>query len=231
MTNHAAMKNTAVRPSTLFIDLDGVLRLWPSGYADLEEARKLPIGCIARTAFAPDLLSPVITGRITDQEWRVEVARRLATAYPSSRADEAVTDWSEQAGTVNLDVLNMVMLARARCSVGLITNATDRLPRDLAALGLTEQLDFIINSSDIGVAKPDPEIFRHALAATNTPPQQAVFIDDTASNVAAASAMSIRSHHFTSAAGLRAFMQSVGLPSIEGQSLTCSARSGLVSKP
>ncbi|MGN6828296.1 HAD family hydrolase [Paucibacter sp. M5-1] len=201
-------------PATLFIDLDGVLRLWPSGYSDLEEAHQLPVGSITRAAFASDLLTQVITGRITDEAWRAEVARRLAASHPNSRADAAVTAWSKPVGTVSLDVLNMVMVSREHCSVGLITNATDRLPRDLAALGLTEHLDFVINSSDIGVAKPSPEIFMHALAATNTPPQHAVFIDDTASNVAAANAMGIRSHHFVSAASLRTFMQSVGLPTI-----------------
>jgi hypothetical protein len=76
-------------------------------------------------------LGQVVTGRITDHQWRNEVGRRLAASYPHSLAEEAVVAWSRPVGTVNRDVLHMVTLARMHCTVGLVTNATDRLPHDL----------------------------------------------------------------------------------------------------
>jgi putative hydrolase of the HAD superfamily len=199
--------------TTLFFDLDGVLRLWPNDYSVLEAKHNLPVGSVAAVAFEPSLLERVTTGRLTDDQWRSEVGRRLSEAFPHSRAHEAVSAWSSPAGSVSADVLRLVIQARRVCKVGLITNATDRLSQDLATLGLAEHLDLIVNSSDVGVAKPHPEIFRYALSLASAQPAQAAFVDDTPSNVAAASALGIRAHHFTSAAGLRDFMQSIGLPS------------------
>jgi len=204
-------EGSALRPKTLLIDLDGVLRLWPNDYSTLEEEHQLPAGSIGRAAFEPALLGQVVTGRITDHQWRNEVGRRLAASYPHSLAEQAVVAWSGPVGTVNRDVLHMVTLARRHCTVGLVTNATDRLPHDLKELDLTRHLDFIVNSSEIGIAKPSPGIFRHALARMGVPADEAAFVDDTAANVSAAGALGIRSCHFTSIAGLSTFMQSIGL--------------------
>jgi len=199
-----------MRVAVLLIDLDGVLRLWPNAHS-CEEEHGLPSGSISRAAFAAPLLEQAITGRITDREWRDEVSRQLSVAYPEARAPEAVEAWSAPFGSVNAEVLEMVAAARKHCAVGLVSNATDRLTKDLAALGLAAHLDFVVNSSDIGFPKPRPEIFVHALARTGSRPEATVFVDDTAPNVAAACALGIRSHHFTSAAGLCVFLQSVGL--------------------
>jgi putative hydrolase of the HAD superfamily len=200
-----------MRPTTLLLDLDGVLRIWPSEHAALERAHKLPAGSIGKTAFESTLLEQVITGRMTDEEWRTEIGSRLSTAFPSSRAVEAVTAWSTPAGAIHEEVLQLVISARERCRIGLVTNATDRLVRDLETLGLSRHLDFIVSSSDVGFAKPAREIFVRALAVAGAQPAEAVFVDDTAPNVAAADALGIRSHHFVSPAGLTAFLQSIGV--------------------
>ncbi|MNC81947.1 Alpha-D-glucose-1-phosphate phosphatase YihX [compost metagenome] len=45
--------------------------------------------------------------------------------------------------------------------------------------------------------KPDANIYQHVLNAENTPPDQAVFFDDVAANVAAAEALGIKGVHVT----------------------------------
>jgi len=200
-----------VPPSTMLIDLDGVLRTWPMDLSALENAHGLPAGSIPRTAFESGLLEQVIAGRITDHDWRNEVAARLTSASPSSRAKEAVAAWSKPVGEVNREVLQLIIEARGICRIGLVTNATDRLGSDLAALGLPGHLDFIVNSSEVGFAKPSREIFQHALAVTGVRPEEAVFINDTLGNITAAAAMGITAHHYRSVPDLRKFMQSAGL--------------------
>ena len=198
--------------STLLVDLDGVLRLWPKDCSALEDAHDLPIGSIVKTAFEPTLLEQATTGKLSDHAWRNEVERRLARAYPSSRIKEAVVAWSQHVGSVHGEVLRLVTHARTKFAVGLITNATDRLQSDLAALRLAEHLDFIVNSSDVGFAKPSRQIFEHALAIAGAQPSETLFVDDSLSNVTAANALGIRTHHFSSVQGLSDFMQSAGLP-------------------
>lgn len=213
LSSNVRPHDAAVPPTTLFLDLDGVLRLWPRDYSALEAEYSLPGGSLTAVAFESGLLQQVITGRLSDVQWRTEVASRLSAAFPRSRAHEAVTAWSAPAGSVHQGVLRLATQARKVCRLGLITNATDRLPRDLATLGLAEDLDFVINSSDVGHAKPNPEIFHYALALASAQPAEVVFVDDKPSNVAAASALGIRAHHFTSVGSMREFLQSLGLPS------------------
>ena len=197
--------------STVLIDLDGVLRTWPMDYSALEDTYGLPAGSIPRAAFEPGLLEQVVTGTITDHDWRCEIATRLATANPTSRAKDAIATWSRPVGEVNREVLELIIQVRKICRIGLITNATNRLVQDLEVLGLPEHFDFIINSSEVGFAKPSSEIFVHALAVAHARPDETVFIDDTLSNIASASAMGFTVHHYTGVAGLRNFIRSIGL--------------------
>jgi 2-haloacid dehalogenase len=61
------------------------------------------------------------------------------------------------------------------------------------------------------VIKPDPRIFRILLERNAIAAEQAVFIDDVASNAAAASAIGIHGIHFRSADQLRAALVSCGI--------------------
>ena len=200
-----------MRPTTILTDLDGVLRLWPKDYCALENAHDLPAGSIGKTAFSPDLLEQVITGRITDRAWRNEVKNRLRAAHPSCRVEEAVLAWSEPVGEVHQDVLDLIIRCRKHCRIGLATNATDRLSDDLQHMGLAQHLDFVVNSSELGVAKPSPKFFARALALAGASTEELLFIDDTLANVRAAEQLGIRSHHFVGAAELSELMQSVGV--------------------
>jgi epoxide hydrolase-like predicted phosphatase len=57
-----------------------------------------------------------------------------------------------------------------------------------------ELFQVIVDSSEVGVRKPDPRIFELALARLGgVPPERALFLDDAASNVAAAEKLGIRS--------------------------------------
>ncbi|MEY9215370.1 HAD family phosphatase [Thermobifida halotolerans] len=55
-------------------------------------------------------------------------------------------------------------------------------PRELFA----ETFDGVVISGEVGMRKPEPEIFRHALELVGLEPQDCVFVDDVESNVAAA---------------------------------------------
>jgi putative hydrolase of the HAD superfamily len=179
----------------LLCDFDGVVRLWPAHVvATAEEAAGLPRGSIQETAFAGDLLPLAITGRLSDEAWREEVANRLREAFPDADACGAVAGWSASPGVINQPVLDL--LRQRRVPVALVTNATSRLPRDLAALDLDGEFDHIINSSCLGVCKPEPGIFTAALQALELPSDQVLFIDDDARHVDAASIRGIRSYQF-----------------------------------
>jgi HAD superfamily hydrolase (TIGR01509 family) len=52
------------------------------------------------------------------------------------------------------------------------------LRRDVAKLGLADRLDAVVFSTDLGVRKPDPRIFLHALETLGVDPVDALFVGD-----------------------------------------------------
>jgi putative hydrolase of the HAD superfamily len=49
----------------------------------------------------------------------------------------------------------------------------------LEAAGLAERFDVIVDSHLVGLSKPDPAIFRHALGLLGVEPEEAVFVGDS----------------------------------------------------
>jgi putative hydrolase of the HAD superfamily len=64
--------------------------------------------------------------------------------------------------------------------------------------------DVLVWSYQLGIAKPDPAIYRHTLARLGTLPEETLFVDDKRENVEAARALGIRSIEFSTVEQLRA---------------------------
>ena len=198
--------------NAILTDLDGVIRIWsPEIHRKAERATGLPEGAIPRAAFSDDLLPLVITGQISDNEWRRKIADLLSQDFPEANAKRAVALWSVSPGEVDSEVLGILQACRKRAKLVLISNATSRLLSDLRRLGITENFDYIVNSSEVGAAKPDPNIYFAALDTVGATPGQALFIDDNAGHVAAAARLGIAGHTYVGADGLRHELDHLGL--------------------
>ena len=174
------MERTPALKPLLLLDLDGVVRSFP------------PIAPeVAARAFEPSLLRRAVTGEISDEQWRREAE------FPVS------------SGEVITEALALVRMARRQCFVALLTNATTRLEEDLAALGLDTEVDAVFNSSRMGLAKPDPAIYRRVLDELGY--ETGVFCDDTAANAAAASEAGLDGVHVPDTAALRTALAVRGL--------------------
>ena len=64
-------------------------------------------------------------------------------------------------------------------------------------------------SGELGLLKPQPEIYRHVLDDLGISAAEAVFIDDREANVRSAQALGITGHLFTGVTALRAFLASL----------------------
>lgn len=86
----------------------------------------------------------------------------------------------------------------------VVSNFDQRLPRILEGLGLAPALDACVLPADVGAAKPDPRIFRAALAKLDVRPEEAAFVgDDRERDLDAAAAVGIRPVDVASLATLR----------------------------
>ncbi|MEV4659617.1 HAD-IA family hydrolase [Micromonospora sp. NPDC049301] len=194
------------RATALLLDLDGVLRRFdPAVAAGVEREYGLADGVLTEIAMQWGRLQPVLTGQINHADWVNSVADALAEpAGGPDRARAAVERWQRYRGEVDTEVLDFVREARAGgIKVGLATNATDLLDADLATLGLTGELDVVVNSSALGVHKPAPEYFQAACAALATPPSRVLFVDDEDWAVRGARAAGLSAHRWGGHADLR----------------------------
>ena len=94
------------------------------------------------------------------------------------------------------DAAEILRLAQAGGrGVGLITNGPAEVQRaKLELLGLLDHVDFALISGELGVAKPDPAIFREGLRLGGVDAAEALFVGDSPEfDIAGARASGIRS--------------------------------------
>ncbi|MGN9777834.1 HAD family hydrolase [Micromonospora sp. H33] len=194
------------RATALLVDFDGVLRRWdPAVAAGVEREYGLTEGVLGEIAMSWGLLQPVLTGKVSHADWMASVAHALTPSVGDpARARAAVDAWQRYRGEVDPDVLAFIREVRAEgIRVGLGTNATDLLDADLAALGLTDELDVVVNSSVVGLHKPAKEYFQVACEALETPPSRVLFVDDEDRAVAGARVAGLAAHRWSGPDDLR----------------------------
>ena len=76
------------------------------------------------------------------------------------------------------------------------------------------RFDVLVWSYQLGIAKPDPAIYRHVLKELGTESEEAVFIDDKRINVDAALALGMKGILFTSVSQLRTDLIAQGLDAV-----------------
>lgn len=106
----------------------------------------------------------------------------------------------------------LAALRRAGVKMAVVSNADGHVERVLREVGLCQvgdgrgtAVDAVIDSTVVGVAKPDPRIFRIALDRLGVEPERAVHVGDiVGADVAGARAAGVRPLHFDPLALCRA---------------------------
>jgi HAD superfamily hydrolase (TIGR01662 family) len=109
----------------------------------------------------------------------------LGVSVPADVVGHIVAlDHSAFSNTITVKDENRAALAELKdrgYQTGLISNVTllpDLMRADIDALGLAKHLDQTLFSSEVGVRKPDPRIFRVMLERLGVDPGNAVFVGD-----------------------------------------------------
>jgi putative hydrolase of the HAD superfamily len=72
----------------------------------------------------------------------------------------------------------LAALRGAGLATAVVSNADGRVRAILDEAGLLGELDYVIDSHEEGVEKPDPEIFRRALVRSGAEPARALYVGD-----------------------------------------------------
>lgn len=177
-------------------DLDGVLRVFDGAlWAELDEITGTPAGTAYHAVLGHPFLDEVVRGRGTHRQWRERSASALVAAGSSPQAaDAAIAAWLASPSRIDRAVLEQLDALRGSgLGVFVLTNGTDRVPEELDGLGMTPFLGpgrrFLLNSADLGAAKPDREAFARAQTrieqelGASLRPDQVAFLDDSTRHV------------------------------------------------
>jgi putative hydrolase of the HAD superfamily len=100
-------------------------------------------------------------------------ARAMAAWRESYNAPVGIFDVADPEALAAL-----ALCRRAGLKVGVVSNSNGTVRGLLGALGIGPYLDFVLDSFEVGVEKPDPRIFALALARAGAEPAQAVHVGD-----------------------------------------------------
>ncbi|HMH15842.1 MAG TPA: HAD family phosphatase [Edaphobacter sp.] len=116
-------------------------------------------------------------------------------------------------GQLNPPMIDWVQrLQRAGIRTGILSNMPDAMETGLRARhSWIEAFDHHTWSHALNLAKPEPEIYRHAAEGLATPPENILFIDDRAENIAAALAAGMQAIQYTDHPTFEHEMQARGL--------------------
>jgi epoxide hydrolase-like predicted phosphatase len=172
----------------LLIDFGGVLTtsVWDS-FADFCREKQLEEDAVKRL-FRKDPgalaeLRGLETGQLSEDEFELRFAKRLGLGDASDLIDSMFRG-------MRPDELMVAAVRDARSSgirTGLVSNSwsTSHYDRDL----LAELFDAVVISAEVGMHKPQPEIYLLAADRLGLAPARCVFVDDLRENCAGAEAV------------------------------------------
>jgi epoxide hydrolase-like predicted phosphatase len=182
-------------------DLDGVdfqhyvdvMRSWLGPHQG-ELARDNPVAALERGEIEVPHFEEQLAGRLS------EVAGRPVEA---SGLLQRMFDQFEHAPAMSALVLRA---RRVGLRTGLLSNSWgNEYPRE----GWDEMFDAIVISGEVGMRKPEPEIFGHVLDLLGVAAEETVFVDDLEHNVRAAVELGLVAVHHTSYESTAAELESL----------------------
>lgn len=177
----------------LLLDADGVLQRIAGGWRTTLE--RIFGDDVAQVM--PDLEAAEGPALCGDAEFGQALARLLDERGVTAPAEQVYAElWL--AVETDDDVLGLARdLRRGGLGVHVASNQHARraayMERELGYAGLFEHRFY---SCDLGVAKPDPAYFETVLARLGAPADDVLFVDDNATNVAAARAVGLRAEQW-----------------------------------
>lgn len=184
------------RIKAIIFDFGGVIlrtQDW-SGRRRWEQRLGLPEHGAEQLVFNSEMGRQAQHGRITTNElwqWVGQTCGLSAADLAQFRADFWAGD------VLDGEMVAMIRGLRPSYQTALISNAFNDL-RDVLTnqFAIADAFDVIVISAEEGIMKPDPRLYQIALERLGCRPEEAIFIDDFAHNIAGAQAVGLHAIHF-----------------------------------
>ena len=197
---------------TIFFDIGGVLiDIHPERtYQYLSDSADVEVSMV-KESFPWDAHDQYERGIMNNEDWFITYKESLPQPCCLKRSD-FWNAWKlllgEEKNTVNiLEALNK------QYSIWLLSNTNPKHIQDeIEKRYLFPSLvDGAVYSFDVGVRKPEKEIYEIAMQRANANPQECLFIDDLLENIQAAKQIGIEGVHFISSEQLKQELVHLGI--------------------
>jgi epoxide hydrolase-like predicted phosphatase len=140
------------------------------------------------------------TGKLSEAEFFGRLCRRHAAAgnppVDPERARKLVFAERAEASAAMVDTVRQLREAGYRTAL-LTNNAREWEPMWRSLIPVDELFDVVVDSSVVGLRKPDPRIYELTCERLGLRPDECIFVDDLQCNVDAAAALGIEVVHCT----------------------------------
>jgi putative hydrolase of the HAD superfamily len=166
----------------VFFDLGGVILRteYQAPRQQLAERLGMEYDDLDRIVFNSESGIQAATGAITSRQHWEAVMKRLKRPLEEL---ELIRNEFFAGDIIDRDIVNFLLSLRGTHKTGLISNNWSDLRDYLVRERIIDAFDHIIISAEVGVAKPEPEIFRIALEQAGVRPEEAVLVDDFHANI------------------------------------------------
>jgi 2-haloacid dehalogenase len=202
---------TAPKATAVVFDLGGVLIDWNPRY-------------LYRTLFDDEAEMEAFLSEVTTQEWNAqqdagrpwaEAVEALVALHPGRR-ELIEAYWHRWPETLGGPIQGTVEILRELRARGVRTYAlsnwsAETFPLARPRFPFLDWFDGILISGEAKLVKPDPRIFAHLLKKFGLEAGSTVFIDDSATNIHAASEAGLIAIRFTDPPDLRRELAELGL--------------------
>ena len=162
---------------------------------------------------------------MTGREFWAKVAADAGTTFNPAQVFNLIESDVLMWTSVNEEMLAWVTaLQNAGIRTAVLSNMVHEILGFMRKrFGWLDRFDQLTWSCELGIAKPDPEIYLHTCEALEVPPEETLFLDDKAENIAAAQALGMQTIQFSTVERLKEELQSLGLAELLEPQLTAHA--------
>lgn len=131
------------------------------------------------------------TGLISSDEFAVQIVQDLNLDLTPDAFMENFARWIIGVFPNTFDLLDAIP---STLPIAALSNTSAAHWKHVEATGLTDKLDHLFLSYEIGHLKPDHQAFQAAIDGLKLPAQEVIFFDDNIDNVTAANAFGLKAH-------------------------------------
>lgn len=196
----------------MLFDIGGVLVDWHMSWITSEISKRFEINEDLFGIVFSKYLNELDSGKIEEKKFWEKIANEVNSTSLKENTESLWNTYFRKNAKLNHDVINLAYEIRKNSyTMGIISNIEKITHKVVEDWHVLDNFEYKFMSYQIGVSKPDPRIYEHAIEQLSFEPYQIIFVDDKESNVDAAKRSGINAIHFTDFSRLKNSLSTFGI--------------------